>query len=268
MISRQIGSMLAELAIVVGLASTLVCGIVLPLTAQVETERERRTQKQLDELRLALTGFAQANGRLPCPADPALPATAPSAGREPGFIGRECAHGYHGTIPWVTLGLPQLDSWGRRFIYRVARDLANNWNECAADGVGASICPAATPPSTAPANADAFEIRSRRMSGPLRAATEPIATGLAVVVVSAGPNGRFGYRADGRRDVPLPAGGSDEARNAASTSVSFMLEMPRPGSGYCDDDRAGGEACAFDDRLRWISRARLISDVARVSAAR
>ena len=262
---HQRGSILAELCLVIGLAATLACGVIMPFTAQVEADRERRTQKQLEELQLALTGYAQANGRLPCPADPTLPAGAAQAGHDPGFNGRDCARGYYGAIPWVTLGVPELDGWGRRFVYRVARDLANNWNECVADGTGPSICISAEPPSTSPASADALEIRSRRTSGPLRTSTEPIATGLAVVVLSAGPTGRFAYRSDGHRDEPVPAGGSDEARNASTTSVSFMLEMPRPGSGACDDDRAGGTPCAFDDRLRWISRSRLIRDVARVA---
>ena len=261
------GTILAETVLIVALATTLACGIAMPLAASYETERADRTKQLLDDALLALTGYAQSHGRLPCPADPTKPSGTAGAGQDPGYVSHDCAHGYMGTLPWATLGVSELDGWGRRLTYRVSRDLANAVNECSADGSGPSICLAAPPPASAPASANALEIRVRRASGPLRSNTEPIATGLAVLVLSSGRNGRYGYRENGQRDEPLPAGGSDEARNAQPTSVSFMLEMPRPGPTNCDDDRAGGIPCAFDDRMRWIARSRLLRDVARVDQA-
>lgn len=260
------GSALLELAIALTLCATVACGVALPLAAQFDLERERQTAAQMSELRTVLLGYAMAHGRLPCPADARLPDTHPLAGREAALVANECAGGYAGAVPWATLGTPSVDAWGRRFRYRVARDLANGWDEChdrPSSQRGASICLTAPKPDFHPASALALEVRERRRSGSVATGSESIAAGLAVVLISHGANGHFGTSMAGRAVAGDPSAVRDEARNAAPTTVSFMARTRAPGQSGCDDDRAGASLCAFDDLVRWISRAELSRDLAR-----
>ena len=73
-------------------------------------------QAMLEDIREALIGFAVTNARLPCPdtngdgqEDRGLGPVAPN---------RVCDVPL-GNLPWSDLGVPQFDSWGRLFIYRV-----------------------------------------------------------------------------------------------------------------------------------------------------
>ncbi|MEO7404618.1 MAG: hypothetical protein ABIU95_13200 [Burkholderiales bacterium] len=268
---RAHGGALLELAIAVSLCATVGCGVAVPLAAQVDLERERQTAMQMSELRTVLLGYAMANGRLPCPADAHLPDAHPLAGREAAIVANECAGGYSGAVPWATLGTPSIDAFGRRYRYRVARDLANGWDEChdrASAADSPSICLTAPKPDSHPANALALEVRERRRGGSLAAGSESIAAGLAVVLISHGANGHFGTNTAGRAVAGDQHAVRDEARNAAPTTVSFMVRTRAPGQSGCDDDRAGAPLCAFDDLVRWISRAELSRDLARAEWAR
>ncbi len=50
----------------------LLGGLIVPLSAQMDQRRATETQKTLEEIKEALTGYAVINGQLPCPADPAI----------------------------------------------------------------------------------------------------------------------------------------------------------------------------------------------------
>lgn len=114
------GFSLVEMAIVLVIIGLLVGGMLMPLSAQVESGKIKQTLAQLDGIQEALVGFAMVTGRLPCPA------TAASAGVEvtPCIAGNS----YNGLVPAVTLGLSGNlntdtlieDAWGSPLRYSVA----------------------------------------------------------------------------------------------------------------------------------------------------
>lgn len=104
----QRGFTLIEMAIVMLIMGLLLGSLLIPLSAQVENERRRTTQKSLDTINEALLGFAITHKRLPCP-------DTDGDGRE---NGPPCANS-EGEIPWANLGVSRWDGWNRPLRYRV-----------------------------------------------------------------------------------------------------------------------------------------------------
>lgn len=117
------GFTLVELAIVLVVVSLLLVALMGPLAAQQEQKSIMDTRRQMDEAREALFGFLVANGRLPCPADPALNTTNANAGLERAG-GCATVATESGVLPWRALGLKEADAWGHRFSYRVTSNFA------------------------------------------------------------------------------------------------------------------------------------------------
>jgi prepilin-type N-terminal cleavage/methylation domain-containing protein len=98
------GFSLLEMAVVLLIVSILMSGVFVAISDSAGSARRSATLSQLRQIEEALYGFAQSQGRLPCPA------TASSNGYEDTSGG--CAGG-HGYIPNATLGLyGQVDSNG------------------------------------------------------------------------------------------------------------------------------------------------------------
>jgi prepilin-type N-terminal cleavage/methylation domain-containing protein len=116
---RTRGFTLLEMAIVLVIVGFLLSGMLSGMSALQLVQREDGTQRQLEEMRIALITFATINRRLPCPAAPATAETVAGAGLERAPTVAGCTGGAAGAFPWATLGLPQTDAWGRRFSYRV-----------------------------------------------------------------------------------------------------------------------------------------------------
>jgi prepilin-type N-terminal cleavage/methylation domain-containing protein len=117
--TRTAGFSLLEMAIVLVIVGFLLSGMLSGMSALQSVQRDDGTRRQLEEMRNALITFATVNGRLPCPAAPAIAETVAGAGLERAPTAAGCTGGAAGAFPWATLGLQQTDTWGRRFSYRV-----------------------------------------------------------------------------------------------------------------------------------------------------
>jgi hypothetical protein len=106
------GAAVLALIAVIGLGvSTFLLNAVTKIRPDRQTETAVATALNL--AREALVGFAIVNGKLPCPARPETETGGAGAGVE------DCPRLF-GALPWATLGLPESDSWGRRYSYRVS----------------------------------------------------------------------------------------------------------------------------------------------------
>jgi prepilin-type N-terminal cleavage/methylation domain-containing protein len=121
---RHHGFSLVELAIVLVIVALLTGGLLLGISGQRNVAENADARRQLENIREALLGFAMANGRLPCPADPASNAGNEDRPNQNSQCRRidPIQNGIFGVIPWATLSLPQTDPWGRRFTYYVNAD--------------------------------------------------------------------------------------------------------------------------------------------------
>src|SRR5215813_13241829 len=142
--SRCRGFTLAELAIVVLVIALLLGGLTLTLSTQTELRRIEDTQRTLELAKDALIGFAITRGRLPCPADPTIATGTVNAGVERADCWTVATNQY-GALPWVTLGVPETDAWGRRLSYRVFSDFADG-NNTTVGPIAAPGCLAAPAP--------------------------------------------------------------------------------------------------------------------------
>ena len=102
---RRLGGFsLVEIAVVLVILAILITAIGVPLGTQLDQQRAVDTQKQLENIKEAIYGFAMANGRLPCPA------TAAGGTEDP--VGGGVCTTESGFVPGITLGLSGLDSAG------------------------------------------------------------------------------------------------------------------------------------------------------------
>jgi len=119
--SRQNGFTLVEIAIVLLIVTILLGYTVALFPRQQELKQYREVDRKMDEVIAAIIGFAQINGRLPCPAIPN------SAGVEDGGGVAEC-NNFGGFVPVNTLGISGrlnadsllLDPWGNPYRYYVS----------------------------------------------------------------------------------------------------------------------------------------------------
>lgn len=190
------GFTLVELAIVLTIVALLTGGLLLGVSAQREAAGNVDAQRQLENIREALLGFAISNGRLPCPALPNLPSSNANAGVE------NCAQP-HGVLPWATLGLPQTDPWGQRFTY-----FANS-----------NFTAAVPPGALASFNLTTIGNANIKESG---SSTANLASDLPVVIVSHGNRSAGGWKPDGTQQ---PGAIGDEAENA-DADLTFIARTP------------------------------------------
>ncbi|NOT98305.1 MAG: type II secretion system protein [Sideroxydans sp.] len=222
------GFSLLEMAVVLTIVGVLLAGLLPTLSSQVEQRRTSETNKQLEEIRQALLGFAISNGRLPCPA------TSTSNGVEGPSGGGACTNSFNGFVPAVTLGLsntdPQgfaIDGWSNRIRYAVTTANSNAFttsNAMSSIGMGTL-----TPNLYVCASATGITANNCGTSTSL-------ATNAVAVIYSLGKN-----RATG-------GAGADELANPNPNSTNndrvFISHDPSPSG------TANGE---FDDIVTWLS---------------
>jgi prepilin-type N-terminal cleavage/methylation domain-containing protein len=225
--NKNKGFTLVELAVVVAIIALLLGTLLVPLTTQVEQRNITHTQKQLEEVREALLGYAMVNGRLP------RPALSDTDGRERGTAcadARECT----GLIPWVTLGLPKSDAWGKILGYSVLPEFAN----AAFDfNTGGTL----------------KVVQTRTSAGGL----QNLATSQVAVVISYGPK-NWGRTETGTDVADASSTNVDEDTNSAKFHCTTVAEcsnfVSRPSAS--NSAMSGGE---FDDLLVWVPQTILLS---------
>ena len=247
----QQGFTLIELAVVLFLVTLVLGGVMMPLATRVEQEGREKTEAQLKEIKEALLGYAIVNGHLPCPDCPDDTASASCGtgaavsnnGIEDGIDGTATAVSPRdtvtddfancavevGNLPWVTLGVDELDAWGNRFVYSVDEEFADNTSgtfDCANQtaGISFSLC--------------SLGDATIRDAG----ATNVIAANLPAIVYSYGANGEvFGGA--------TPPTSADELENWWTDAVDGNFI-------YADYNQTA--ANEFDDLFIWISPATLM----------
>ena len=223
------GFTLVEMAIVLLILALLLGGGLTVLSAQVEQQKHKDSQRLLEDIREALIGHAVRFGRLPCPANPALASGAANSGIERVPIAAGCTGGaaaLQGAVPWSTLGLPELDAWNHRFTYRVSATFARQI------GVGPFTCitpPAPTPTLSAFALCDNGDMTIRNATG------ATLSSQIPAIVISHGPNGLRAYLPSGTQMAA--SADADEIENA-NADTNFISKTP---------------TATFDDLVVWIS---------------
>ena len=214
------GFTLVELAVVVIVIALLLGSLLVPLTTQVEQRKATQTQKQLEEIREALLGYAMVNGRLP------RPALSENDGRERDVVcgdARDCT----GFLPWVALGLPKCDAWGKMIRYSVVPQYANGTFDFNTGGTLKTV-------------------QTRLADGSLG----NLATNLVAVVISHGPK-NWGRTEQGTDIADSSGTNLDEDTNhakfycaTAAECTDFISRSPATAP-----SAPGGE---FDDLVAWV----------------
>ncbi|MDP1742334.1 MAG: prepilin-type N-terminal cleavage/methylation domain-containing protein [Polaromonas sp.] len=248
--TRQSGFSLIEIALVLVIVGLALGGIVAAIGPQLDNKNVRDTQERIKQASEAITAFAIANRRLPCPA------SAASNGDEVvvGLLG-QCANFNNGFVPARTLGLgdrgangTMLDAWGFGIRYSVTQvTYTGAGNAPVSINCGATCYPftqldgiknayylngAATPPQPAVAQLQQVCASSTGIT-----ATTCGAAAANLVVQPA-----FLVWSTARNGAQLPGGaGADEAANLNGDVVYVMHPRTEPTA-------TNG---AFDDILQW-----------------
>ena len=258
------GFTLAEMAIVLLVVGLLLSSVLSTVSNQLDARNSRDMQTRIDQIKDALIGFAQANGRLPCPADGTIATGAANAGLEqftvtvagpPSQYVCTNPNGF-GVLPWATLGVPETDVWGRRFGYKVSPAFSDSILQTTDTwGCGATI-PIPTP------NQSSFALCAQgTLTITTRTATNKTGSPVQyvpLVIISYGKNGYGAYTAGGTQFTAPPAVNADETANATAASTTFYSREQSPQTSPCSDTAAGA-FCEFDDMLGYIPVTLLIT---------
>lgn len=215
------GFSLLEMAVVLLIISALLGGLLMSLGTTRDLNDRNDADSELADISDALYGFAQANGRLPCPA------TAASNGAEAPLGGGNCTQ-QHGFVPAATLGISGevntdallADPWGNPYRYSVTTANGNAFttvNGMRTAGI-ATLAPNLRVCNSA-------------------ACTTVIATAVPVVLLSMGPDWADFTGAD-----------VDATENAGETTIAGYRhgnDLNFVSSGYIED--------VFDDVIVWMS---------------
>lgn len=223
--TTQRGFSLVELTIVLVIVALLSGGLMLGLSAQRDAAAYQEAQRQLDNAKEALLGFAISNGRLPCPAAPNRVSGSAGAGQEDCLIVNGQAR--HGVLPWATLGVPETDPWGQRLTYFVSVKFSTPL-------IAGTLSSFTMSTGIAPDTAGTANVKLTAASA------SDIASDLAAVVASHGSRGVGGYTTNG---IVVAGAAGDEAENA-DADLTFVAHTQSPD---------------FDDLLSWITPALLKS---------
>ncbi len=219
------GFTLVEMAIVMVIIALMLGGLMMSLSQTTENTRRTDTQAQIEGILDALYGYAQAHGRLPCPATPG------SNGAELPAGGGVCTR-QHGFVPSATLGLTGavnadgllMDPWNTPYRYSVTTANASAFTTVG--GMRTTTMAVLAP-----------NLRTCRES----ACTNLIAATLPAVVLSTGKNWANFTSAE-------ELANAGEATVAGGPSaISYRI------AGNLDFVSTGYNESSFDDLISWLS---------------
>ena len=236
------GFTLVEMAVVLVVIGFLMAGLLGTARTQIEARRVQETQAAMAEIREALVAYTLQYGHLPCPANPALASGSANAGTEDRIVATGLCNRLSGSVPWATLGVRELDAWGRRYTYRVT-DHPTNPNVRFAR-TGTAPCPGQTSAVIFGFCSQQGDINIRPSAG----SAAVVAQTVAAVIVSHGADMLGGYNSSG---VQLGGASGDQLENA-NGDAEFVTRT--------FDDGAG--ATHFDDLLAWIPANLLVGKLA------
>jgi len=224
------GFSLIEMAMVLVIIGLLLGGVLVAVSQTIENARRATARAQLREVETALYGYAQAYGRLPCPA------THNSNGLESPVTGGPCTNA-HGFVPSVTLNLNGavngdvllLDPWQNPLRYSVASTSSPSSPLFTNTGEIQAFFASGTPLA-------ALNMLKVCSTSPCTAANEQ-ATLLPAIVFSMGPDWSF-YTS---------ASEQENAGNGTSTLGIYNVDNDNNfvSAEYAED--------IFDDQLVWLS---------------
>ena len=248
--SRSKGFSLVELAVALTIIALLLAGALIPLSAQIDVRNVSDTQRSMDSIREAIIGFAQANGRLPCPAAGTIAAGGVNAGAEQ-YVAPNCT-ATAGVVPWATLGVPETDGWGRRLSYWVSPIFA----DAVGTTFGCTPAPVPTPTQSSFALCSLGTLTVNTRNEITHAATA-VGLVLPAVIISHGKNGFGAFTPAGGATLAAPVG-TDEIANATAATTTFFSRTRTPAASTCSD-AAGPAFCEFDDVVVMITSNLLIA---------
>ena len=226
------GFTLLEVAIAVVVVSFLLVGLLGPLSTRIEQQERQKTSDQLEEIKEALYGYAVANGALPCPDTDGNGTQDRTTGSPWG-----CARAA-GSIPWVDLGVPGLDTWNRPFRYRVTRNFTDQF------GVGIPPTPPSSPGCPASPTQASFALCSDGDITVLDGDGGNVVAGKIPAVVMS--HGKHRFDPTNGTDPPSP----HEIENFENEDAPISGDTPGTvvARGY-----TGGSGQAYDDLVVWLS---------------
>lgn len=241
----QDGFSLVELALGMFILAIVLGALLRPLANQIEQQKYRQTEQDLEQIREALYGYAMANGRLPRPAVSELDGSeaAQCAGdntKEKTSVGisgssESAANGFakacSGFVPFATLGVARSDAYGKLYMYSVSGRFT-----------------VADPPLTF-GDAGVWRIQTRAGADPTKLVN--LAENVVAVVRSFGAR-NFGRSIQGSDIANDMHGNGDETfnsgtqpGNSALEALTFRYRLPSTQA----NPAWGG---VFDDQMVWI----------------
>lgn len=213
------GFSLVEMTVVIVILGLVLGALLLPLQAQRNQAFQTQTENTLETARRALLGFAQANGRLPCPA------VAGSNGMEDPLPVTGTCTSQWGFLPAATLGIQPtnsdgfaVDGWNN--LIRYAITTANSNSFTTVNGMSNTTITALTPNLRVCADSTLANC----------SASTYLINNAVAVIFSTGSTAETG------------SGGADEDENLDNNDTVFVSQTPVV--------TAGNE---FDHLVVWLS---------------